>query len=243
MFEVDENGDLIYNGESDPVSDDGDLFNIPEDVVSDEEPLPEENIEINEFPLTGSGNSFTLPVSGLSVSGEDINLTTSGDIYIYPDLPDDEPLMEDRSVYTANVTGLPNTTTLAYLEEAAKGYPYWYDYMCFKTDANYSQSMCLWIGPKAEKNPAQNRIDFSDGVDCIQVNYIRNGSTSNYYYQYSKVHYETYQIPYNSDVFLYTNIIDGYAQFDIKKDFPVSGYLLLGIIIGIIFLIFRGGGK
>lgn len=268
MFDVDADGNLLYipdtdsdNG-SDP--DDGSLFDpgsdapSQEDVLEDAPPDQEGNpldgeadpsAEITPSPapddpfFTGSGNSVPVSVSGLSVSGEDITLTTSGDVYIYPDGPEAVLLAEDRSAYTASVQGLPNTTTLAYLEDVAAGYPSWYDYMCFKTDSNYAQSMCLWIGPKAEKNPSQNRIDFSGGVDCIQVNYVRSGSTSNYYYQYSKVHYDSYQIPYNSDVFLYTNVVDGYAEFDVPKGLNVAGIVFVAFAVVVLSAIFRGGGK
>lgn len=256
MFDVDENGNLLYIPDSDSdVSgfEDG-LFALPEEGEIDQLP-PEESDPYGEesdfsedesldpsYDLDDFGeNLFT--GSGNNAFSGDMTLTTSGDIYIYPDGPEPELLAEDRSAYTANVQGLPNTTTLAYLEDVASGYPSWYDYMCFKTDANYSQSMCLWIGPKAVKNPSQNRIDFSGGVDCIQVNYVRNGSTSNYYYQYSKVHYDIYQIPYNSDVFLYTNVVDGYAEFDIPAGINVVGIVFLAFDIIVLSAIFRGGGK
>lgn len=270
MFDVAEDGTLIYvpeDGSGDaPAPDDGSLFSPPEETEAllqedgMESPSPdEENGSLDgeadapeevtpspapgDVPLTGSGNAVTLPVSGLSVSGEDVTLTTSGDVYIYPELPDAELLAENRSAYAANVQGLPNATTLAYLEDVAAGYPSWYEYMCFKTDSNYAQSMCLWIGPDGSKNPAQNRMDFSGGVDCIQVNYVRNGTTSNYYYQYSKVHYDSYQIPYNSDVFLYTNIVDGYAEFDVPKGLNVAGIVFLAFAAVVLSAIFRGGGK
>lgn len=269
MFDVSEDGTLLYVPDTDDLTanpDDGSLFSPP---VEAEVPPQEDDLESpppdeeagtldgedsspeeltaspapDDVPFTGSGNSVTLPVSGLSVSGEDVTLTTSGDVYIYPELPDAEPLADMRTAFSATVQGLPNTTTLAYLEDVAAGYPDWYEYMCFKTDANYAQSMCLWIGPKGSKNPAQNRMDFSDGVDCIQVNYVRSGSTSNYYYQYSKVHYDSYQIPYNTDVFLYTNIVDGYAEFDVPKGINVVGIVLLAFAAVVLSAIFRGGGK
>lgn len=268
MFDVDEDGALIYvpdNDAGDSAADaDGTLFDGSpepsealemdafEDALddeasdeelpaSDEEPgLADEDIDSS---LTGSGNSVTLPVSGLSISGEEMSITTSGDVYIYPELPDEEPLSEMRSAYSATVQGLPNTTSLAYLEDVAAGYPSWYKYMAFKTDANYSQSMALWIAPVAVKNPAQNRIDFSGGVDCIQVNYVRSGSTSTYYYQYSKTHYDSYQIPYDSDVFLYTDVVDGYAELDVMEPYSITGIALLAFAVVVAFKILRGGGK
>lgn len=268
MFDVDEDGSIIYAPDPDavgPAADaDGTLFVFPSeseeapemdadaDALEDEAPdeelqAPDEESglvdEAAGSSLTGSGNSVSIPVSGLEVSGDEMTITTSGDVYIYPDGPEEEPLAEMRSAYSATVQGLPNATTLSYLEDVAEGYPSWYKYMAFKTDSNYSQSMALWIGPKAVKSPAQNRIDFSDGVDCIQVNYVRNGSTSNYYYQYNKVHYDVYQITYNSDVFLYTNVVDGYGELDVKEPYSVVGIVLLSFAVAVSFRIFRGGGK
>lgn len=199
-----------------------------------------------EPPLTGSGNSVSLPTgSGNAVyvpvasPDGDFSVTTSGDVYIYPELPDAEPLAEDRSAYSASVQGLPNSTSLAYLEDVAAGYPSWYSYMCFKTDSSYSQSMALWIGPKAEKNPSQNRIDFPDGVDCIEVRYVRNGSSSSYYYQYAKTHYGSYQIPYSSGVFLYTDVVDGYAELERPAGFPLAPVLIFGAAVALLFMMFR----
>lgn len=274
MFDVDSDGNLIYDGDPDAggaaADSPGTLFDVPgeaeappeEGVLESPPPdaeapegppadsSPEEVTGEMEPPLTGSGNSVSLPTgSGNAVyvpvasPDGDFSVTTSGDVYIYPELPDAEPLAEDRSAYSANVQGLPNTTSLSYLEDVAAGYPSWYSYMCFKTDANYSQSMALWIGPKAEKNPSQNRIDFPDGVDCIEVRYVRSGSSSTYYYQYVKTHYGSYQIPYGSDVFLYTDVVDGYARLDTAEPFPLSWILFAALAVAVLSLIFRGGGK
>lgn len=172
----------------------------------------------------------------INLEPEELSVTTSGDIYIYPDGPEEEMPAEARAVSAATVTGLPNSSSLQYLEDVMRGYPSHYKYMAFKSDANYSQSMVLYVGAAGEKNPAQNRIDLTD-VDQIEVQYTRSGST--YYYSYYKTHFDSYQISYNSDVFLYTNVVDGYAQFDLPKSFPVSGYLFLALGIAVLGLIFR----
>ncbi|AXF52338.1 MAG: hypothetical protein [Inoviridae sp.] len=112
--------------------------------------------------------------------------------------------------------------------------------MAFKTDASYSQSMVLYIGAIGEKNASQNRLDFKN-VDRIEINYVRSGST--YYYQYQKYHYDSYQIPYNTDVFLYTNVVDGYAVFDSPGPYSVTALLFLAFAIAIISLIVKGVGK
>lgn len=200
--------------------------------------------------LTGSGNSASLPTGSgntvyvpVAVPSEDadVSLTTSGDVYIYPELPDAEPLADARSATAANVDGLPNATSLAYLEDVAAGYPSWYKYMAFKTDANYSQSMVLWIAPQGVKHPSQNRLEFSGGVDCIEVRYIRSSSTS--YYQYYKTHYDSYSIPYDTDVFLYTDVVDGYARLDLQPGLPLPGILLGAAVLAVVLMIFRGGAK
>lgn len=270
MFDVSENGDLIYNVDPDvtPVpSEDGSLFSVP-----DESPAPQGEISQDGADGTVSGDvvpelspspfpeSVFDPVTGELVTATpspspvpsdlfpelegDLSLTTSGDIYIYPEMPEEELSAEDweavRSVTSANVTGLPNSTSLQYLEDVARGYPAHYKYMAFKSDATYSQSMVLYIGATGEKNTSQNRMEFTD-VDRIEVNYIRSSSTS--YYQYVKSHYDSYSVPYDTNVFLYTNIIDGYAEFDIDSPFPVAGFLFLAAAAVILSLIFRGGGK
>lgn len=172
----------------------------------------------------------------INLDPEELSVTTSGDIYIYPDGPEEEMLAEARAVSSATVTGLPNTSSLQYLEDCMRGYPSHYKYMAFKSDANYSQSMVLFVGASGEKNASQDRIDLTD-VDQIEVRYTRSGSS--YYYSYYKTHFDSYQISYNSDVFLYTNVVEGYAQFDLPKSFPVSGYLFLALGIAVLALIFR----
>lgn len=185
---------------------------------------------------TGSGNTVYVPVAVPSEDA-DVSLTTSGDVYIYPELPDAGPLAEARSATAANVDGLPNATSLAYLEDVAAGYPSWYRYMAFKTDSNYSQSMALWIAPGAQKSPSQDRIEFSGGVDCIEVRYVRSGSTS--YYQYVKSHYGSYSIPYDTDVFLYTDVVDGYARLDLEPGFPLAPVLFGVLALAAAYMTFR----
>nr|WP_300848509.1 hypothetical protein [uncultured Acetatifactor sp.] len=266
MFGTAEDGTLIYDGDTDVGGAAADgvpaLFDVPQETDAPpgegvlENPAPDAQAP-GEAPadaapegLTGSGNSLLPPTgSGNAVyvpvasPDGDFSVTTSGDVYIYPELPDAEPLAEERSAYSATVTGLPNSSSLSYLEDVAAGYPSWYSYMCFKTDANYSQSMALWIGPKAEKSPSQDRIGFPDGVDCIEVRYVRSGSSSTYHYQYAKTHYNSYQIPYDSGVFLYTNAVDGYAALDVPEPFPLPAILFAGLAVIVLSLIFRGGGK
>ena len=285
MFDVSEDGTIIYDGDTDlgPSAADGpgSLFVAPGDAEEDVPQAPAEDVppsqeapaedvppsqeapadaggdaplpELTPPPadgLTGSGNSASLPTgSGNTVyvpvavpSGDaDVSLTTSGDVYIYPELPDAEPLAEARSATAANVDGLPNATSLAYLEDVASGYPSWYKYMAFKTDSNYSQSMALWIAPEAQKSPSQDRIEFSGGVDCIEVRYVRSGSTS--YYQYVKSHYGSYSIPYDADVFLSTNVVDGYARLDLGPGFPLAPMLFGAAALAVVSMIFRGGAK
>lgn len=268
MFDVSENGDLIYNNNPDvtPIpSEDGSLYSVPDETPAPQgengdgtvlgdaayesaaPPSPSPDVVID--PVTGEliTPSPSPDVTSFPELTGDLSLTISGDVYIYPDIPENqatEMSLEDleaaRSVTSASVTGLPNSTSLQYLEDVARGYPAHYKYMAFKTDASYSQSMVLYIGAAGEKNASQNRLDFTD-VDRIEVNYIRTGSTN--YYQYVKNHYSTYQIPYDTNVFLYTNVVDGYAQFDIDKPYPVSGFLFLAAAIAILLMIFRGGGK
>lgn len=253
MFSVDQDGNLVYDPgdvpDDEPVSDD--LFAVPEveedaletqapdgpdePLPSDQEPVPDD-IDISPSPAP---EPIVVPISGLEVSGDELSLTTSGDVYVYPDSPD--PLLDmERSPASATVQGLPNSTSLQYLEDVASGYPSWYKYVAFKSDANYSQSMVLYIGSAGNKNPAQNRLDFTD-VDRIEINYVRSGST--YYYEYASSHYDSYQVPYNDDVFLYTNVVDGYAQFGLQRPFPTSSILFLAVAVAILSLIFRGGGK
>ncbi len=268
MFDISEDGDLIYNVDPDvtPVpSEDGSLFFAPS-----QSPAPQGEISQNGADNTVLGDaSFELPPSPSPepvfdpVTGElvmpssspdplmqlpefsgDLSLTTSGDIYIYPDMPEEELSLDEwdasRSVTSANVTGLPSSTSLQYLEDVARGYPSHYKYMAFKSDSSYSQSMVLYIGASGEKNASQNRMEFTD-VDRIEVNYIRSSSTN--YYQYVKSHYDSYSVPYGTNVFLYTNIVDGYAEFDIDSPFPVAGFLFLAAAAVILSLIFRGGGR
>lgn len=172
----------------------------------------------------------------INLEPEELSVTTSGDIYIYPDGPEEEMPAEARAVSSATVTGLPNTSSLQYLEDVMRGYPSHYKYMAFKSDANYAQSMVLFVGASGEKNPAQNRIDLTD-VDQIEVRYTRSGSS--YYYSYDKTHFDSYQISYDPDVFLYTNVVEGYAQFDLPESFPVSGYLFIALAVAVLALIFR----
>lgn len=263
MFDVGEDGTIVYDGDTDalPSAPDGDgsLFAppaepeeaLPEAPAEDAPPDGEAGMEAGEPPLpdvTGSGNSVQLPTgSGNAVyvpvasPDGDFSVTTSGDVYIYPELPDAEPLAEARSATTANVLGLPNATSLAYLEDVAQGYPSWYHYMAFKTDSNYSQSMALWIAPQAEKSPSQNRMDFSGGVDCIEVRYVRSGSTN--YYQYHMSHYDSYSIAYDTDVFLYTDVVDGYARLDLEPALPLPAILVGAAVLAVVLMIFRGGAK
>lgn len=261
MFETDENGNLIYIGNSDSESDDDNLFSVPgesdEQMDGEELPSDEQSDEKSDtvfepyldpetgemvYPSPSPSPSIVFPES-LEVSG-DLSLTTTGNVFVYPEEPEEELSLEEflagRSSAAATVQGLPNSSSLDYLEDVVRGYPAHYKYMAFKSDANYAQSMVLYIGSSGSKNESQNRIDFTN-VDRIEVNYIRSGTTN--YYQYTKAHYDSYQIPYDTDVFLYTNVVDGYAQFDIPKSFSVSGCLFLAAAVAILLLIFRGGGK
>lgn len=262
MFNVGEDGTLLYVPDPDavpsPSPDGGSLFDVPEDAPQAPEegvlegqaadPQAPEDAAADGVPegLTGSGNSVSLPTgSGNAVyvpvasPDGDFSVTTSGDVYIYPEVPE-EALAEARSSSAATVLGLPNATSLQYLEDVAVGYPSWYKYMAFKTDANYSQSMVLYIAPQGGRAASQQRIDFTD-VDCIEVRYVRSGTTN--YYQYAKTHYDSYQVAYDSDVFLYTNVVDGYARLDLQQPFPVSRILFLALAVSVILLILRGGGK
>lgn len=253
MFDVDENGNMSYAPETGSgnsvVPPAGSLFGVP---AQPEEDFPEESLadgasvpEVPEAPpadtdmeVTGSGNGVQLPPVIGSVDG--FSVTTSGDVYIYPDGPDAEPLAEMRSAYSATVLGLPNGTSLSYLEGVVAGYPSWYKYMAFKSDTNYSQSMVLWVAPQGEKSSSQNRMDFTD-VDCIEVAYVRSGSS--YTYEYRSSHYDSYQVAYDPAVFLYTNIVDGYAEFDAQHPLPVAGILFLVFVVIVLLCIFRGGGR
>lgn len=254
MFDVNENGDLIYSNPSGatpvPGIPGGSLYDAPEETPAPQDdgidsPSGDASADIQipdgslSSPDPGRIDSDVSGGDAFPVSG-DLSLTTSGDIYIYPDIPADASLLDDRSAASATVLGLPNTASLQYLEDAARGYPSWYKYMAFKTDASYSQSMVLYIGAAGEKNPSQNRIDFTN-VDRIEINYIRSGTTN--YYQYQKYHYDSCQVPYNTDVFLYTNVVDGYAEFDLPSGLPVAGILFTALAVGIVSLILKGGGK
>lgn len=260
MFDVDENGQMQYIPDPDNTPDPdlpGDsLYSPPVDQAEEMEaspsPAPEEESgmetdndpdqAIDQLTSTSGNNTYQLVIPGLEFDSEDMAITTSGDIYIYPDLPEEETFALDdtRSSTSATVTGLPNSSSLQFLEDVSRGYPSWYMYLCFKTDASYSQSQVLYIGEKAEKNPSQNRIDFTN-VDKIEVNYIRQSSSSSYY-QYTKTHYDSFQVSYNTDVFLYTNVVDGYAEFDIPSSKnPVYGLLIpliavICMILGIQYL-------
>lgn len=227
MFDVDLNGNIIYSGGVDSGSDD--LFSAPT-------PVPTVSPE-NQMPVPATVSSGDVPSLLPSLIGEDLTLTV-GNVYIYPETADGLP--EDRSVGAANVLGLPNSTSLQYLEDVVRGYPSHYKYLAFKTDANYAQSMVLYIAPKAEKNSAQNRIDFQD-VDCVQVYYGYSGGS--YYYNYTYNHYNSYSVPYNTNVFLYTNVVDGYAVFDRPASFPVAGCLFAAFALAVLLIIFKGGGK
>lgn len=277
MFHADEDGTIIYDGDTDPgapVPDgDGSLFLAPGEASEDVPQVPVESAPVDgEAPSdagedsalpeltpppvggltgssnfagqpTGSGNSVQPPSASLPeiLDIEEFSVTTSGNVYIYPEISDEEPLADARSATVANVDGLPNATSLAYLEDVAAGYPSWYKYMAFKTDANYSQSMALWIAPQGVKHPSQNRLEFSGGVDCIEVRYIRSSSTS--YYQYYKTHYDSYSIPYDTGVFLYTDVVDGYARLDLQPGLPLPGILLGAAVLAVVLMIFRGGAK
>lgn len=259
MFDVNSDGNLLYsldtgsgNTAAPPA---GSLFSpdsADQDDASQEpledssllspdapEPPADIDLEVDSDPdssssSTGSGNNVVFPEI------QDFSVTTSGDVYIYPDSPEEEPLAELRSVFSANVLGLPNSTSLSYLEDVVAGYPSWYKYMAFKSDANYSQSMVLWIAPQGVKSASQNRLEFTD-VDCIEVAYVRSGSTN--YYEYRSAHYDSYSIPYDPEVFLYTNVVGGYAQFERSSISFSTGLLFAALAAVIMFRIFKGGGK
>lgn len=258
MFNVSEDGTLIYEPDNTDESVTDDLFQAPLDEEAEDllppSPAPDgegalEDPAGSPYPSPsiapdGMADLFAspspAPVAGLDITSGELSVTTSGDIYIYPETAEMD-IPDDRSATAATARGLPNATSLSYLEDVARGYPSWYKYMSFKTDDTYSQSQVLWIGEKAEKNPSQNRIDFTN-VDRIEVNYIRQSSSSSYY-QYTKTHYDSYQVAYNTDVFLYTNAVSGYAQFDLNNKAMSPGIIFLLAAAALIALIFRGGGR
>lgn len=129
-------------------------------------------------------------------------------------------------------TGYPNANSLSYLEDVVRSYPLDYDYVCYRTDKDYAQSMILYIGDDA--TVSGNRITF-DQCDVIELDYQYQNYNSSWldrnYYQDSNV-----SISLGSDTLAYTNVVPGYASFDVTTSHKTSSFGLVGILVGVVAL-------
>lgn len=215
LFTLNENNEIEYNGE---ILEDNTLFNLDEEQILD-------SIDVIE-QAASSAPELAVPVA------EDPEVSTGGDTVVY-------------NVYAvpSDSTGYPNANSLNYLEDVVRSYPLDYDYVCFRTDDQYAQSMILYIGDDA--TVSGNRIHF-DECDVINLDYryenYNNSWLNREFYQDTNV-----DITLGSSTLAYTNMIPGYAAFDVTTSHKTSNFGFVGILVGVfafvVLLRLIGGSK
>lgn len=199
LFSLGENGEITYN---EPIVEDGSLFNSGDSGVS-----VKDQIEVIENSVS-SGDVVQPPL--------DVPLSSGGDIITY-------------NVYAvpSDATGYPNANSLSYLEDVVKGYPLDYDYVAFRTDSSYAQSMILYVGPNA--SGSGSNIHF-DKCDIIELTYHYE-SYNNSWLQRSYLQDSDVDISLSSNTLAYSNILPGYATFDNTMEDTKTGVFLAGALI------------
>lgn len=214
MF-YEENGNVIYN---ENIISDGSLFNSDADPIADQEALKTalddiqlEYTETEDIPVSGgNAQSFSSPVSYQAITYN---------VYAVP----------------SSATGYPNSSSVSYLEDVVAGYPVGYDYVAYRTSDEYAQPMILIIGPKAVVNGNSVVIE---NADIIEINYITGSGYNNYNITRSFSKDPSAQVTLNEETLMYTNVVPGYATFEVsgrEESFNIS--FAGGLIIALLFFV------
>ena len=203
MFYV-EDGQILYNG--DRAADN--LFGT-DVIVEDAAAVP---VETTPPVAQDDASDLLDTVSGSdAVSGN--NITYHVNVFAAP----------------ATSPGIPNSQSLSYLEDVVAGYPSYYKYVAYRTSTDYSQAMVLYVARKAELTG--NTVLMQD-VDVIQLVYDRGAGSYNARYYREYQHRDTESVVLSDNAFVYTNVTDGYAQFDAAADAALSSHLLVAAMLG-----------
>lgn len=191
LFSLTDEGVLTY---SEPVVKDGNLFGdeLDPDLVQD---------DINAINGAAASTEELLPEDEILAGDEEL---------IEEPLPVGDTIVYNVYAIPSDASGYPNANSLSYIEDVMKGYPLDFDYVAYRTDDQYAQSMILYVGEEA--TGSGSRIHF-DECDVIELNYIYQNYNSSYlernYYQDSNV-----DITLSANTLAYTNVLPGYATFD-----------------------------
>lgn len=208
MFSIGDNGELTY---SESIVQDGSLFGdeMDPDLVLDD-------METINQVAASSDPDVILEEGIIEGQTSDLGEAPSGDVITY-------------NVYAipSDTTGYPNANSLSYLEDVVKGYPIDYDYVCYRTDSQYAQSMILYVGKNASLNGSTVHFDYCDIIelDYRYENYNNSWLDRNYYID------SDVNITLNQETLAYTNVLPGYATFDTTMEDSKAGLLLAGGIL------------
>ena len=214
LFEVDENGEIVYDSPESEVVENG-VDPLPSDpvgnLVETEETLPETDLEIEENP-----SSVYLLESG-----------DSGSAVVYS---------EELSAIAASVTpagGSIGSSTLDYFDRIASGLPADYKYIAYRSSSDDSYDGVMYYSD--DYDVSDSTISFRS---CKMIEVVRESSSgyntvTNYYVSDQTDVDVSYSL--GSSVIYYTNaeigypVLGGYAQ-----PVSVSPFLVAAVLCSVL---------
>lgn len=209
-----ENGNVVYNED---IISDGTLFNSNSDPVADQESL---NAALEDIQLSGQKEQSMEVSSGdaATVSTPVSYQAVTYNVYAVP----------------SSATGYPNSSSVAYLEDVVAGYPVGYDYVAYRTSDVYAQPMVLIIGPKAIVSGDTVTIENADVIELI----YNTGSGYSSYITRSYSHDPSASVTLNSESLVYTNVVPGYATFEVSgREESFNLNFAAALIVAVVFFL------
>lgn len=194
--------------------------------------LDENNNLVYNENMVEEGSLFELQPEDLQQNLEEIESVEPDSVEVTSESGAGDVITYNIYAVPSDSTGYPNANSLSYLEDVVRSYPLDYDYVCYRTSEDYAQSMILYIGEDAEVTG--NSVYF-DKCDIVELDYQYQNYNSSWldrnYFQDSDV-----TINLGSDTLAYTNVVPGYASFDVTTSHKTSSFGLVGILVGVVAL-------
>lgn len=194
--------------------------------------LDENNNLVYNENMVEEGSLFELQPEDLQQNLEEIESVEPDSVEVTSGSGAGDVITYNIYAVPSDSTGYPNANSLSYLEDVVRSYPLDYDYVCYRTSEDYAQSMILYIGEDAEVTG--NSVYF-DKCDIVELDYQYQNYNSSWldrnYFQDSGV-----TINLGSDTLAYTNVVPGYASFDVTTSHKTSSFGLVGILVGVVAL-------